>query len=101
MIFRRPSGRKGEFGCPCSEVRHQAHDRGARRTSYDESAGFDRLLKDRDHLHLPRFEMLDIMPLLCARSSVARSEFKIIFRDREISSRRLQGTDKLGRVDII
>ena len=80
--FLAPERRKREFACPCSEsatTKHMIEALGVPHTEVElvlvngESAGFDRLLKDGDRIAVfPRFEILDITPLLRVRDQPLR-----------------------------
>ena len=80
--FLAPERRKREFACPCSEsatTKHMIEALGVPHTEVElvlvngESAGFDRLLKDGDRVAVfPRFEILDITPLLRVRDQPLR-----------------------------
>lgn len=80
--FLAPPRRRREFACPCSEsatTKHMIEALGVPHTEVElvlvngESAGFDWLLNDGDRVAVfPRFEMLDITPLLRVRDQPLR-----------------------------
>jgi uncharacterized protein with PIN domain len=80
--FLAPGQRRSEFACPCARAattKHMIEALGVPHTEVElvlvngESVGFDRLLKDGDRVAVfPRFEMLDITPLLRVRDRPLR-----------------------------
>ncbi len=81
--FLAPERRKREFTCSCAQeatTKHMIEALGVPHTEVElvlvngESAGFERLLKDGDRVAVfPRFEMLDITPMLRVREQPLRA----------------------------
>ena len=80
--FLAPGRRRREFDCPCARAattKHMIEALGVPHTEVElvlvngESAGFDRLLQEGDRVAVyPRFEALDITPLLRVRERPLR-----------------------------
>ena len=80
--FLAPARRRQEFTVPCAQAattKHMIEALGVPHTEVelilvnDESAGFDRRLQDGDRVAVyPRFEALDVMPLLRLRDAPSR-----------------------------
>ena len=80
--FLAPARRKQEFSVPCAQAattKHMIEALGVPHTEVElilvngESAGFDRLLQDGDRVAVyPRFEALDVTPLLRVRDTPLR-----------------------------
>lgn len=80
--FLTPERRKREFSVPCAQaatVKHMIEALGVPHTEVEvilvngESVGFDRLLRDDDRVAVyPRFEALDVTPLLRVRAQPLR-----------------------------
>ncbi len=80
--FLAPERRKHAFDCPCARAattKHMIEALGVPHTEVElvlvngESVGFDRLLQDGDRVAVyPKFEALDVTPLLCVRDRTLR-----------------------------
>jgi uncharacterized protein with PIN domain/sulfur carrier protein ThiS len=80
--FLAPERRKRDFSVPCAQaatVKHMVEALGVPHTEVEvilvngESVGFDRLLRDGDRVAVyPRFEALDVTPLLRVRAQPLR-----------------------------
>jgi uncharacterized protein with PIN domain/sulfur carrier protein ThiS len=80
--FLPPARRKREFSVPCARAattKHMIEALGVPHTEVElvlvngESVGFDRVLRDGDRVAVyPKFEALDVTPLLCVRDAPLR-----------------------------
>lgn len=81
--FLAPQWRRREFACPCARAattKHMIEALGVPHTEVElvlvngESVGFDRLLEDGDRVAVfPKFEMLDVTPMLRVREHPLRA----------------------------